>query len=153
MKNQLLEDIGDAQPALPPRSRSSAPPPTRPAPGSAARPQVWRGRRPPVEQPARPPLPPAPPPDLTVPSSEPPPDLFSFASQQPDLSIQLPDEPVPWMERWGRKAFGWTLAAVAVAGLAGAGLWLYGETQVESTLALVADQTPPAAPAPPPAMP
>ena len=64
------------------------------------------------------------------------------------MAIHLPSEAAPWMERWGRKAFGWTAALALAAGLAGAAWWLYGETQVESTLALVADQTPPAAPAP-----
>ncbi|MBQ5964754.1 hypothetical protein [Massilia sp. ZL223] len=152
MKSQLLEDIGDSQPA-PPRKRSSAAPPPQAAPDPAVRPRVWRSRHPaPVAEPAPEFHPPPPAEAPTEPHFfEPPPGTPSFASQQPDLSIQFPDEPVHWMDRWGRKFFGWTIAAALVAGVLGTGWWIYGDTQVESTLAMVADQTPTAAPAAPPA--
>ena len=148
MKNQLLEDMGDSHPVLPPGGRKSAAPPVRPAPGPDVRPKVWRGRQPAPAYPPPPPPSPAPPeaPPARAGPAEPRLDFSSFASQQPDMAVHLPSEPAPWMERWGRRVFGWIAALALVAGLAGAGWWLYGDTQVESTLALVADQTPPAAP-------
>ena len=151
MKSQLLEDIGDSLP--PPRVRPSAPPPPpQPAPDPVARPRVWRSRPTTQPIPPAPPEPPQPAAPFESPTEphffEPPPATGSFSSQQPDLGIYLSDAPAPWMDRWGRKFFGWTVAAALAATVAGTGWWLYGDRQVESTLALVADQTPPAAPAP-----
>ncbi|MCC2973835.1 hypothetical protein [Massilia sp. IC2-476] len=81
--------------------------------------------------------------------------MASFSSPQPDWARPLPPEPAPWTERWGRKVLGWTAAVVSAFAVAGAGVWMYRETEVQSTLAVVADHTPAAAPpaiaAPPPA--
>ncbi|OON62875.1 hypothetical protein B0920_05435 [Massilia sp. KIM] len=158
MKNQLLEDIGanDSAPNGNPRARLAGRRPATPPPDPAPRPKVWRERQnasaeetraPRQERPPEPPPEPPPSPFTASPSFSA--DFSSFASQEPDLSIQLPEEPVPWTERWGRKLLGWSIATAAVAAIVGAGWWIYGDTQVESTLALVADQSPaPTTPAP-----
>lgn len=70
-------------------------------------------------------------------------DRFSISSQQPDLAIGFPDTAPTWTERWGRKLFGWTAGLAVVGAAVGAGLWMYQDTQVVSTLALVADESPP----------
>lgn len=163
MKNQLLEDLGDANAAAP-RMRSrpdgdsrmheygvgAASEPAAPSiPPDGRRPTVWRLRQSPAPADSGSPTQPAP--SRPEPASHARPDeaafdLSSFASQQPDPSIQLPDAPIPWTERWGRKLLGWTSIAALVAAVTGGGWWLYGDTQVESTLALVADQAGPVAP-------
>ena len=77
-------------------------------------------------------------------------DIASFASRAPDWAIPLTDKPLPWTERWGRKALGWTIGLAAVVAVAGTAAWMVQETRVESTLAVVADHTPAQAnPAPP----
>lgn len=81
------------------------------------------------------------------------PEVASFSSRQPDWIPPHEVEPMPWTERWGRKALGWSLALAGVVALAGAGAWMVRETKVESTLAIVADhstaQAQPAVVAPP----
>ena len=74
----------------------------------------------------------------------------SFSSPHPDWARPLPPEPPPWTERWGRKALGWTVGLAAAVAVVATAAWMVRETQVESTLAVVADHTPaPAAVAPP----
>lgn len=155
MKNQLLEDFGDSR-SEPAPAREAAPRrPPSPAAGAGAqarRAQVWRGRAPAPAADG--------PEDLPPPGAEGQarradpfiaPEYADFSSQQPDLAIQYPDQPAPWTERWGRKALVWTSGLALAAAVIGGGLWLVHERQVESTLALVADQSPPAAAAPEPA--
>lgn len=153
MKSQLLEDFGDSR-SSPAPGREAGPVRSGDAAPQGRRSQVWRDRQPeaaPREEPQAEPR--------NEPQAEPPTqpnwnepfmsaDFSAFASQQPDLSIQYPDEPAPWFDRWGRKALGWTAGLALALGVIGGGFWMYHESQVESTLALVADQSPPAAPAP-----
>ncbi|MFC0252158.1 hypothetical protein [Massilia consociata] len=131
---------------------------------------VWRSRDSVPPQPARAPCPPVPPfaqpqaqPQAHAPAGAPPmperpraaagvaPDVASFASRQPDWAIPLAEEPLPWMDRWGRKVLGWTVGTAAVLAIAGAATWMVRETRVEATLAVVAGSTPPAGPASTPA--
>lgn len=72
-------------------------------------------------------------------------DRLSISSQRPDLAIRFPDSAPAWTERWGRKLLGWGAGLAVVAAATGAGLWMVQDTQVVSTLALVADEAPPAA--------
>ncbi len=116
---------------------------------------LWRPRPPASEAPLPPPAavvapPPDPPSALSSARPEPSlsePDIASFSSRQPDWAAPLDTGPAPWTERWGRKALGWSLALVAVVGVAGAGAWMVRETRVESSLAIVADHSPAQAPA------
>ena len=150
MKNQLLEDFGDSR-SSPASAREAAPRQSGHAAEQGPRAKVWRGRPPDAAPPAEPPAEQETQPNWNEPFMTA--DFSAFASQQPDLSIQYPDEPAPWFERWGRKALGWTAGLALAVGVIGGGLWMYHESQVESTLALVADQSPPAAPAPAPVAP
>jgi hypothetical protein len=143
MKNQLLEDFGDSR-SSPASAREAAPRRSGNAAPEGRRSQVWRGRQPEAAPREEPPAE-----QETQPNWN---DAFmaadysAFASQQPDLAIQYPDEPAPWFDRWGRKALGWTAGLALALGVAGGAFWMYHESQVESTLALVAVQSPPAAP-------
>ena len=171
MKNRLLEDIGDSQsgaplppvrrvqsaaPAAPPQARAVPPLPSPPAAGPRRRTGVWRSRapRPPAAADAPPPsaaprVEPtiAPPPAAEAPRVRP--GMASFSSREPDWALPLQPEPPPWTERWGRKALGWTAGLMALAALGGTAAWMVQDTRVESTLAVVADHTPPAQPVPP----
>lgn len=71
-------------------------------------------------------------------------DRFSISSQRPDLAIHFPESAPTWTERWGRKLLGWGAGLAVVAAAAGTGLWMVQDTRVVSTLALVADEAPPA---------
>lgn len=154
MKKQLLEDFGDSQSSMsPPPVRRRAPAATSaPVPaadrGARARAGVWRSRAP-----AAPPAFPAPaqPRVSSAPHANPapPPEIASFSSRQPDWTVPVEADTMPWTERWGRKALGWSLALAGVVAVAGTAAWMVRETKVESTLAIVADHSP--APAVPPA--
>ncbi len=144
MKNQLLEDFGDSQsplparPVRPVRPVEAAPPAAAPEPRSRQRAGVWRSRAaspPPRAQATPAPEPPRPAPTIA-------PEVASFSSPHPDWARPLPPEPAPWTERWGRKALGWTAGLGALAAVVATAAWMYRETQVESTLAVVADHTP-----------
>lgn len=172
MKNRLLEDIGDSQSGVPVRpvrrvQAASPPPPPRFAeaspPGEPAgapeafvrqRAGVWRTRpaypaptpAPQLtEAPEAPPAPPPAPPPVA-------PDIASFSSREPDWPIPLQPDAPPWTERWGRKALGWSAGLAALVAVAATAAWMYRDTQVETTLAVVADHSPAAAsdPEPPP---
>lgn len=174
MKSQLLEDMVDSQSSLsPPLNdlpvRAAAPPavvPAAPARGTAARAHagVWRARapqpaslwrpRPPAPHPAAPPPEPPDPPLPEWPPARPEPslaalDVASFSSREPDWVAPLAPEPAPWTERWGRKAFGWSLALIAAVAVAAIGAWMVDDTRVESNLALVASHSPAPVPSPP----
>lgn len=134
---------------------------------------VWRNRAPapvpssgaaPLYQPLPPTRPPAPPPGAAAaqasPAFAPPrtephidPELASYSSRQPDWSIPLEQDGPSWTERWGRKLLGWSVGLGAAAAVVAAAAWMYRDTQVESTLAVVADHSPPAASAALPAAP
>lgn len=167
MKNRLLEDIDDSQsgpsaPAVHRLPRAAAPPP-EPQPEAQPRPRggVWRSREtlpplrvadpvpdevaPPAQaappeppEPAEPPVAPVPPPR----AAGIPPWPASFSSREPDWPTPPPDDPLPWTERWGRKALGWAVGVAGIVAVAGAATWMYRETQVQSTLAVVAGNTP-----------
>jgi hypothetical protein len=143
MKNQLLEDFGDSR-SSPASAREAAPRRSGNAAAEGRRSQVWRGRQPEAAPRDEPPAEQETQPNWNEPFMAA--DFPAFASQQPDPAIQYPDEPAPWFDRWGRKALGWTAGLLLALGVAGGAFWMYHESQVESTLALVADQTPPAAP-------
>lgn len=179
MKSQLLEDMVDSQSSLstplnrrrgPAATPAAPPPPVPPAPpvqgaDARARAGVWRARapqssslwrpRPPAQQAV--PAEPQPDPlfaDTTLRNPEPSlaePDIGSFSSRTPDWAAPLERDTIPWTERWGRKALGWSVALAGVVAVAGAGVWMVRETQVESSLAVVAGHSPapvqPAAPA------
>jgi len=174
MKKQLLEDFGDSASSLSPPPGRRAPvsaPASAPRTEAAARPRaaVWRSRAP-ASQPLTPeprpgafgapppigaihPTPPisAPPQGRPEPSFEGPgiaPEIASFSSRQPDWTGPLETDTIPWTERWGRKALGWSLALAGLVAVAGTAAWMVRETKVESSLAIVADHTP--APAAPP---
>ena len=174
MKSQLLEDMVDSQSSLsPPLNdlpvRAAAPPavvPAAPAQGTAARARagVWRARapqpaslwrpRPPAPHPAAPPPEPSDPPLPEWPPARPEPSLpapevASFSSREPDWVAPLKPAPAPWTERWGRKAFGWSLALIAAVAVAAIGAWMVDDTRVESNLALVADHSPAPVSSPP----
>ncbi|QOY92671.1 hypothetical protein IM543_13735 [Massilia sp. UMI-21] len=70
------------------------------------------------------------------------PETSSFSSHERDWTLPLPPDAAPWTERWGRKALGWTLGLAGMVALAATAAWMYRDTQVESTLAVVADHTP-----------
>ena len=88
-----------------------------------------------------PPEPPAPPPGPLPRTAAAEPGLAPFASRRPDWAIPLADAPLPWTERWGRKALGWSAGALAVIAVAGAATWMVRESQVQTTLAVLADST------------
>lgn len=69
------------------------------------------------------------------------PGIASFSSKQPDWTLPVQLETPPWTERWGRKALGWTMGLAAAVALVSTGAWVYRDTQVASTLAVVADHT------------
>jgi len=166
MKNRLLEDIGDSQSAIPARSvrrvqAAAAPPPPPTDVTAAAAPEalarqragVWRSRT------SAPSMPPhaaqAPEPFIAPPARSAPeprtaagiaPEIASFSSSQPDWNLPLQPENPSWTERWGRKALGWTAGLAIAAALSATAAWMYHDTQVESTLAVVADHTTPAPP-------
>lgn len=159
MKKQLLEDFGDSQSSMsPPPVRRRAPAATAaPAPPAdretRARAGVWRSRAPaappgfsgppqPRATPEPPPPNPGPPPGRPEPSLGIPPEIASFSSRQPDWTVPVEAETMPWTERWGRKALGWSLALAGMVAVAGTAAWMVRETKVESTLAIVADHTP-----------
>lgn len=162
-----------AVPSQQPRPDAQAAPPGAPAPSGTAdapvhqRAGVWRNRgpaSPPAPKPqqhgawkARPPAPqeeqPAPVPETPRAPPRMPPEVASFSSREPDWSVPLQPEPPPWTERWGRKALGWTLGLAAGVAVAAAAAWMYRDTQVESTLAVVADHSPAQASAAPPVVP
>ncbi len=163
--------------AAPPAERSLEPslePRPQPPPGPQAGPQprprtgVWRSRETlpplqladPVADESVPPAPAAPtgPPTAPVPPPRAaagiPPWPASFSSREADWAAPPPAAPLPWTERWGRKALGWTIGLAGIVAVAGAASWMYRETQVQSTLAVVAGNTPgKAAIAPAPAPP
>lgn len=140
MKNRLLEDFGDSQSALPVRAPGQASASARAAgPPARQRPGVWRSRAP--APPPRPRATPAPEP-FTPSATAAPPDIASFSSTQPDWSVPVQAQPPSWSERWGRKALGWTLGVAAVVAAGATAAWMVRETEVQSTLAVVAGQTP-----------
>ncbi len=156
MKNQLLEDFGDSQSSLSPapvrrRSPAVAPAPVPQAePGARARAGVWRSRaaapQPVFAEP--PPAASAPQQGRPEPSLGIAPEIASFSSRQPDWTGPVDADLVPWAERWGRKALGWSVALASLVAIAGTAAWMVRETKVESSLAIVADHTPaPVAPA------
>lgn len=147
MKNRLLEDIGDSQSGAPvgppprapkPPEATTAPPAQADGPPDRQRPGVWRSR---TSAPSRPRATQAP--ETSTPSAAAiPPDIASFSSREPDWSVPLRAEPPSWSERWGRKALGWTLGVAAVVAVGATAAWMVRETEVQSTLAVVAGQSP-----------
>jgi len=156
MKSQLLQDIGEngGRPAAvrvtPPVTPPDAP---TPAPASA-RPAVWRARGPgreerlreevaPPVQPAAPTVQPAP--SASTPPPGPPP------AQDPDwLAGRLQQAAAEHGETvlasaWSRRALGFGLGGLLLAGLAAAGWWAVEEQRVAGALAVVA-RTEPVAP-------
>lgn len=171
---------GQAVPPQQPPSEAQAAQFAAPVPSGTAdtpvqqRAGVWRNRGPAAPPPPKPqhhgawkPRPPAPPEEPPAPTAEIPPaaprispETASFSSREPDWSVPLQPETTPWTERWGRKALGWTLGLAAGVAVAATAAWMYRDTQVESTLAVVADHSPaqavvaaPAVPAAAPALP
>ena len=63
----------------------------------------------------------------------------SFNSGQTDWLPPQQELRPSWYERWGRRVASWSLALVATVAAAGGGLWVYQQSKVEQTLALVAD--------------
>ncbi|MEX5746091.1 hypothetical protein [Massilia sp. X63] len=134
---------------------------------------VWRNRAPapvpspgaaPLHRPIPPTRPPASPPGAAAAQASPvfapprteqhiDPELASYSSRQPDWSIPLEQDGPSWTERWGRKLLGWSVGLGAAAAVVATAAWMYRDTQVESTLAVVADHSPPAASAALPAAP
>jgi outer membrane biosynthesis protein TonB len=94
-----------------------------------------------------------PPPGRPEPSLGVPPEIASFSSRQPDWTVPLEADTMPWTERWGRKALGWSLALAGIVAVAGTAAWMVRETKVESTLAIVADHSPAPVAPPPTAVP
>lgn len=118
------------------RSRTPAPPP------SPARHAAWTARPATAQAAPESPAAGAQPPGM-LPGLDPgvAPDLASFSSREPDWTVPMPPEEAPWMDRWGRKVLGWTVGLAVFATVAATGAWMYRDTQVESTLAVVADNT------------
>lgn len=164
-----------AAPQPAPQPRAEAAPSQAPSPAGVPeipahqKAGVWRSRAP-VEAPAPPQpraaqgqafVPPRVEPGIAPsPAAEPAraaprmsPEFASFSSREPDWSIPHQPEPPRWTERWGRKALGWTIGLAVVVAVAGTAAWMVQETQVESTLAVVADHTPAQAALPAPAVP
>ena len=159
MKSQLLEDLGDSC-SQPDVAAPAAPPPAVAAP----RPKVWRARlsspRPvwrarataelPVQidpvvatrapAPLSAPAPSASP--FVAPAPSPAPASTAFSAPHPDPLLHLPgmSQPVNANRRWRWLGLG---AAAVVACLLGAGVWLYQDAKVVTTLALVAGETEP----------
>ncbi|MEW6762766.1 MAG: hypothetical protein AB1437_18250 [Pseudomonadota bacterium] len=165
----MLEDFGDSQSSMSPqpvRRRAAAASPAAVPPAdreTRARAGVWRSRAPaapPVfAEPPQPRVSAAPPPNSEPPPGRPepslgiPPEIASFSSRQPDWTVPLEADTMPWTERWGRKALGWSLALAGIVAVAGTAAWMVRETKVESTLAIVADHTPAPVAAPATAVP
>jgi hypothetical protein len=129
MKTQLLQDIGESHPS--PRSLPVGD--ARSPDASQSKAASFPKQR--IE------------PQMQAPGSDPGPadgDMPPFASQETDWIGKQPEDESHWFDRWGRRAATWSAGLAAAVMVAGGGLWLYNESQVETTLAVLAKNSIPA---------
>lgn len=69
-------------------------------------------------------------------------DRLAFPPKGPDFVFDFPASRPTWSERWGRRLLGWSAGAALVAIALGTAWWMAEDSQVVTTLALVADQSP-----------
>jgi hypothetical protein len=142
MKSQLLEDLHDSHPRAPASSaertatRSGPAPPSEPRSTTKLRDaRVWRERD-----------------AQFAPEGEAhgfangahgfAKEACDFASPQPDPLLPQPRFTQFWFERWGRRAATWAVGVVGLTAVGSGAFWLYTETKLDDTLALVADHSP-----------